>query len=149
MRVNFATGVIVGILLASLAVIASSGYSGPSALGPFAPAMQTAVQSISAATTTTTASSSTTTSTAVINAIPARNLTGSVAPTVTTFTSTTSQSGAGFSSLASALPSSPGRPPSSLAVIANNPFGSLLLLLPVAFAIVLGLAFYRVSRTAD
>lgn len=151
MRMNFATGLAIGVLLASVLVLASTVSQDPSLLGSHVPSAGT-VQYTAATTTVT--SSSTTASSSVTNPVPVSNLTLS-----TISATTTSSTGAGYSgfsssgtsqsALSSLSSSVNGRAPSSLAVIVNNPSQSLLLLLPVALAFVLGIAFYKTSSVGD
>ncbi len=151
MRMNFATGLVIGVLLASALVLASTVSQGPSLLGPQVPSAGTVYYT--AATTTTVTSSSTAASASVTNPAAVSNLTLS-----TISATTTSSTGAGYinfsgassqSAVSSLSSSVNGRAPSSLAVIANNPSQSLLLLLPVALAFVLGIAFYKNSSLGD
>ena len=138
MRVNFGTGLVVGVLFASLLVVASGGAHAPSVFGP---ALQTAgnVQYTSAETATTTMSSTTASSTlGVPNALS--NLSSS-ATSITE--AATAQAGAGFS-MASSV-----QLPSRLAAIEGNPSQVPFLLLPVALAVALGLALYLGSKPAD
>lgn len=145
MRMNFATGLVIGVLFASVLVLASTVSQGPSLLGPHLPSAGT-VQ-YTEATTTTVTSSSTAASASVTNPASVSNLTLSTSSTgagYVNFSGATSQSA--VSSLSSSVN---GRAPSSLAAIVNNPSQSLLLLLPVALAFVLGIAFYKTSSLGD
>jgi len=142
MRMRFASGLIVGLLLASLTIIASSGIQGPSSSGPSAPTGGLP-QFTSTATETITSSSTTTAAAAVISPAPVSNITRSSGFTGNGLSSTASQSAASLQL------TSTGRPPSSLAVIVNEPVQSLILLLPIALAIALGLVIRRTSAPRD
>lgn len=142
MRTNFATGLIGGVLLASVLILAFSAAQGQSNLRP-----QSATGGIvlytSEATATTTVSSTTTALVPAFTAGLGSNLTNSVQSTTSSVTNSVAES---LSGLATA---SPARPASSLAVVASQPLQSLLLLLPIAFAVILGLAFYKTSAPED
>lgn len=138
MRVNFGTGLIVGVMLASALIVASSGAHSSPVMGPTLPTGGL-VQYTAAKTETTTASSSTSASLTVSNPAALSNISSSVTNSV----GATSQSGAGFSSATLA------QPPSLLASIEDNPSRAPLLLLPVALAVALGLAFYLRSKPAE
>lgn len=141
MRMNFATSLLAGVLLAAVLVVASSYGQGPAAtLAP----EYTTVGSTRATTQTMTATSlSTTTQAAGSISIPS---------TVSGLTTSASENytfnGAAQSSVSS-LSASLGGPPSSLAALVKQPTSIPLLLLPVALAIILGLALYKGSNSED
>lgn len=146
MRVNFAAGIVVGLLFAAFLVFASSGLSGPSTFAPVRATgglvQYTATQTV---TSTATSTSSSTLAAGVVNVAP--------------FSNKTSSSGAGSSTSTSSIlvpqatstysVSGTTRPPSSLAAISGEPFQSWFLLLPVALAALLGLVLYRTSGSRD
>ena len=147
MRMSFATGLLAGVVLAALLVVASSYGQGPtSALGPL---YTTAGKSQAVTQTLTTTSSST----SVQTPVGSINIPSSVSSLTTASTSTSASGnytfGGAAQSAVSSLSASTSGPPSSLAVLVKQPMSIPLILIPVAFAAILGFACYRTSKPED
>jgi len=144
MRLNLASGAVAGVLLASLLVLASSGFSGPSTAGPLRSAGGL-VQYTTAQTVTMTASS---TSTATQTGAGSVNIPSAVSglATSTTTVSTTSTTAA-FQAIGVSASTSEAQ--SSLATLVRQPTSIPLVLVPVILALVVGLVLFRVTRQED
>jgi hypothetical protein len=135
----FLVAVLAGVLLGGGVVVASGLVSGMATLQPSASAVQNSVATV------TETASTTTTAFAASSAPPQ---TAPPAQSATTSNTTVAAAAGGQLAFMSALQSSTAHPPvSSVSRIADQPVRSLLLLLPIAFAVLLGVALSRVSRS--
>ena len=142
MRMNFATGLLVGVLLAAVLVVGSGFNQGPALLQPEFSIAATTTQ-VTTISSTTTASSSSQAAGAASAPSASSNLSASVGSLITSASNAQASTSYFFG------PPVSGQPPSSLAVLVKQPTVIPWLLLPVVLALALGFVLFRTTRPKE
>lgn len=142
MRLNFAAGLVVGVLLASVIVLGTTYSQGPSRPAPeFTVAATTTVATTSSSTTTASSTSQVTSVPAAV--APTSNLSASLGGLQSSISNAATQGTSAF------VAGTEVQPPSSLAVVARQPALIPLLLMPILLALGLGFVLYRATRQEE